>query len=196
MSPRPHTSSEWRELVQRPEPITDQIWDEIYLSLVLLLWSNRAYDQAMERKKRRMDRVARLYDLITEIRENLLPLFTIIPAIHPTVPQSHLYATRVNYRPITVNMPFPSMAELMDWRFIKHLIDRDTTIKDFEAGFVGLRHKFVQAVTEWRNRVDQDLLSLRNAGHNTGANGSGSSTHSMAKGKYTMTGITTLIEAS
>ncbi|KAG9082803.1 hypothetical protein FS749_006557 [Ceratobasidium sp. UAMH 11750] len=50
----PHTSREWQELVQRPEPITDQNWEELYPLLNSLLWSNRAYDRAILERTRRV----------------------------------------------------------------------------------------------------------------------------------------------
>ncbi|KAG9079866.1 hypothetical protein FS749_008206 [Ceratobasidium sp. UAMH 11750] len=163
ISLHPHTSREWRQLVRQPEPITELDWKEIYPLLNLLLWSNRAYDQAVERKKRRMDRVARLNDLITEIRQTLPPLLTVTPATGSTIPQSRRFASRANYCPVKIDITFPSMIEMMDWRFIKRLIDNDTTTRDLEAAFVGFRPKFNQAVTEWRNQVDQDLLNIRSA---------------------------------
>ncbi|KAG8741692.1 hypothetical protein FRC10_002565 [Ceratobasidium sp. 414] len=164
---RPHTSNRWEELVRQPEPMTDQIWKNIYPSLVLLLWSNRAYDRAMERKERRMDRVGRLYDRVTEFRQSLPPLFTVTPPIRPAVPLLNRFAKRANYRDIKVDMPFPSMAEIMDWPFMKDIIDKDTTTEDFEAAFVDLRPKFKQAVTKWLNQVGQDLLNIRGGGSMT-----------------------------
>ncbi|KAG8702830.1 hypothetical protein FRC08_003217 [Ceratobasidium sp. 394] len=59
----PHTSREWQELVQRPEPITEQNWEELYPLLNSLLWSNRAYDRAMERKRRVVTRPLGSYSL-------------------------------------------------------------------------------------------------------------------------------------
>ncbi|KAG8680155.1 hypothetical protein FRC08_016501, partial [Ceratobasidium sp. 394] len=169
---RPHTSSRWQELVRQPEPITDQTWKKIYPTLVLLLWSNRAYDRAIERKNRRMDRVDRLYDLVTEFRKSLPPLLTVTPTMHSNIPSSRRFAKRANYRHLQADLPFPSMAEIMDWPFIKNIIGKDTMLGDFETAFMGLQPRFDQAVTKWRTQVDQDLLNIRCVNYGTGASGS------------------------
>ncbi|KAG9084107.1 hypothetical protein FRC06_004204, partial [Ceratobasidium sp. 370] len=56
MMPSPQNSAQWQKLVWQPKPITDRVWTNLYPKLVPLLGSNRTYNEAVDKAKRRRDR--------------------------------------------------------------------------------------------------------------------------------------------
>ncbi|KAG9075039.1 hypothetical protein FS749_013334 [Ceratobasidium sp. UAMH 11750] len=169
MIPSPANLVQWKKLVWQPKPITDRIWTNLYPKLVPLLGSNRTFNDAADKAKRRHDRISKLEELVTNIRSALPPLVHVTlkrqgssePSTSAAPNHSGVLA---DYPDVKVEMPFPAMAELLTWPIIKNIIDQDTLPEDAEASFEGIREEFNLAVVEWRDKIEQDLIEIWNAG--------------------------------
>ncbi|KAG8717802.1 hypothetical protein FRC09_013636 [Ceratobasidium sp. 395] len=170
MTPVRQNADQWHKLVIQPKPITDRIWANLYPKLVLILQSNRQYYERADRKKRRQDRLDRLDELVTEIRKALPPLVQVVPK-HPEVNEKAITSNAVGPEApgwsgvgqdptVKIDMPFPSMAEILTWAMIKDTIEIDIPLQDLDRRFTKIRERFDQAVIEWRNKVEQDLIDI------------------------------------
>ncbi|KAG8792335.1 hypothetical protein FRC12_006405 [Ceratobasidium sp. 428] len=189
----PENATEWNKLVWQPKPMTDRIWNNLYPKLVPMLESNRAYHERIDKEMRQRSRIARVGSLATMIRMDLPPLVHVTlknppesgdasesSMPEPNAPEpnaSESYASESSISDtldlpalasgnidVKVEMPFPSMSELLTWPMIKNIVEDDTLADAAEIGFNGIREEFNQAVVEWRNKIEQDLIDIWNAG--------------------------------
>ncbi|KAG8717807.1 hypothetical protein FRC09_013641 [Ceratobasidium sp. 395] len=172
--PSPQNLADWNRLVLQPKPLTDQIWNDLYPKLVPLLASNRIYYEHIDKEQRRRDRIARIDDLVITIRQASPPLIHVAPkgplgsedTSKPITSHDfsqHAPGSKFDDSGVEVEMPFPSIIELLTWPMINHLIEDDTSPEDVETKFNQIRKEFDQAVIKWRREVEQDLVNIWNA---------------------------------
>ncbi|KAG9088913.1 hypothetical protein FRC07_012449, partial [Ceratobasidium sp. 392] len=171
MEPSPANSSEWHKLIDQPKPLTDRIWNNMYPKLLPMLESNRTYHEAIDKNNRKRDRVSRIDQLVTQIRQALPPLVHIAPRQstennNPNNPGTSAAPApwHIENFDVKVDMPFPSIAEYLTWPMIKGIIENDTPPEDAETSFNVIQEEFKQAVVEWRDKIEQVLVDIWNAG--------------------------------
>ncbi|KAG8698583.1 hypothetical protein FRC11_014326, partial [Ceratobasidium sp. 423] len=145
---------------------TDRVWANLYPKLVPLLESNRAYNDRVEKESRRHARIKKLQGLADSIRQALPPL------VHLTLKPSEATGSSASparpssapkYPDKNIDQPFPAMTELLTWPMIKNIVDDDTSPEDAETRFGEVRAEFDQAVVEWREKIEQDLVEIWHA---------------------------------
>ncbi|EUC62643.1 hypothetical protein RSOL_424590 [Rhizoctonia solani AG-3 Rhs1AP] len=167
--PSPDNTTEWNKLVSQPKPLTDRIWNNLYPKLIPLLKSNQTYNDELDKKNRRRDRINKLQALVASIRTALPPLVHLVRKTSPTDPEpsppntSSTPSTAVN-TDFTVEQPFPSTNELLTWPMIKDIVDDDTSLAQVETRFNEIRDEFDQRVLEWRDKIERDLVAIWNGG--------------------------------
>ncbi|KAG9118263.1 hypothetical protein FRC07_007307 [Ceratobasidium sp. 392] len=173
MDPSPENASEWHKLVWQPKPLTDRIWNNMYPKLVPMLKSNRKHNEVIDKKNRRYARISRLREIVDKIRLALPPLVHVTqkqPAENDSTNEAGTStapafpAPSSNRHDVKAEIPFPSIAELLTWPIIEDVIETDTQPEEVEASFNEIRDEFDQAVIEWREKVEQDLVDIWNAG--------------------------------
>ncbi|CAE6422560.1 unnamed protein product [Rhizoctonia solani] len=170
MASSPNNSAEWHKRTWQPKPITDRVWANLYPKLVPLLKSNRAYHDRVEKESRRRARIKKLRGLADSIRQALPPLvhLTLKPPEDNETTGSSAPPARASsvpeYPDKNVDQPFPAMTELLTWPMIKNIVDDDTSPEDAETRFGEVRAEFDQAVVEWREKIEQDLVEIWHAG--------------------------------
>ncbi|KAG9124752.1 hypothetical protein FRC07_010376, partial [Ceratobasidium sp. 392] len=173
MKPSPANYYQWCKLICQPKPLTDRIWKNLRPKLIPMLKSNRTYNEEVEKKLRRRNRITRIGELVTTMSRALPPLVhvTLEPAAQsPGTNESSTFATlsqllpEINVTEVKVDMPYPSMTELLAWPMTKTIVDTDTPPEDAETSFSEIQEEFKQAVVEWRSRIEQDLVDIWNAG--------------------------------
>ncbi|KAG9121934.1 hypothetical protein FRC07_001888 [Ceratobasidium sp. 392] len=171
MTPARKNEVEWRKLVSQPKPITERVWMNLYPKLVILLQSNRASHEYKDRKMRQRDCINRLDKLVTEIRQALPPLVHVTLKRPPARNQgesssaytsvvSDAFPPKDNYPDVKIDMPFPSMTEILAWPMIKAITGHDILPEELEQRLKKVRERFDQAVFKWRNEVEQGLVNI------------------------------------
>ncbi|CUA73015.1 DNA mismatch repair protein MutS [Carboxydothermus hydrogenoformans Z-2901] [Rhizoctonia solani] len=210
MNPTPDNKIEWNKLIDQPKLITERTWANLRPKLVGLLESNRAYHGPAETEKRRRERIDKLHALVSDIKEALPPLvrFELKPSLDtinadgydkPSSSFRDCCSPRWDHLVDKIKQPFPTMAEFLTWPMIERLVGEETLLEDVETNFEAIRDEFDQAVVEWRENVERDLVEIWNADRNEqGAEREPSS--SKGKGKQVATsencGHTTLVNCS
>ncbi|CAE6433663.1 unnamed protein product [Rhizoctonia solani] len=164
--PSPDNSVEWHKLVWQPKPLTDRIWNNLYPKLIPFLQSNRTYNDELDKKTRRKERVRKVQALVASVRIALPPLAHLVRKT-PTTDHESSASTSVSapiYPEVKVDQAFPSTKELLAWPMIKNMIDDDISTEEVETRFSEIRGEFDRAVVEWRDRIEQDLVTVWNAG--------------------------------
>ncbi|KAG8792333.1 hypothetical protein FRC12_006403 [Ceratobasidium sp. 428] len=167
--------TEWEILFLQPKPLTDRIWNKLYPKFIPLLTSNRIYYEHVDMEQRRQDRITRIHGLVTNIREAFPPLIHVALGRPPKSGDtsepigSHAFSqdapgSKFDDRDVKMEMPFPSMIEILTWPMIDCLVEDDTSPEDVETKFNQIREVFDQAVIEWRGGVERDLVDIWNAG--------------------------------
>ncbi|CAE6540988.1 unnamed protein product [Rhizoctonia solani] len=216
MNPTPDNKIEWNKLIYQPKPITDRItslfirivylsahlsylvvWANLHPKLVGLLESNCTYHGPAETEKRRRERIDKLHALVSDIKEALPPLVCFelersLDTINsdgydkPSSSFRDCCSPRWDQLIDEIKQPFPTMAEFLTWPMIERLVGEETLLEDVETNFEAIRDEFDQAVVEWRENVERDLVEIWNADRNEqGAEGEPSS--SKGKGKQVAT---------
>ncbi|KAG8725328.1 hypothetical protein FRC09_002210 [Ceratobasidium sp. 395] len=163
MRPSPENQAEWHQLVEQPKPITDRIWTNLYPKLVPLLESNREYHERIEKIQRRRQRIKLMEAMVKTSREALPPLAS--ATMNPPSRDESTEAAPAVYRDVKLDMPFPSTAELVTWPMIKSIVDHDgLSPEDAEAQLAEVSEEVDAAVVEWRDKIEQDLVKIWNAG--------------------------------
>ncbi|QRV86987.1 hypothetical protein RhiJN_15005 [Ceratobasidium sp. AG-Ba] len=174
---RPERVEEWHDLVWRPVPTTDQVWNELRPRLLPILEANRAYDDQIDRDKRRSAREHKLERLVTCVRLELPPLMTLSPksflpqssssrgtlSEHATPDRSEGLRGGPSVR--VVDMPFPTMADILTWPMVVDLLDQELSLEEFKNEFKAMRKIFDQSVAAWRAGIEQELVDIW--GHKT-----------------------------
>ncbi|EUC55285.1 hypothetical protein RSOL_107910 [Rhizoctonia solani AG-3 Rhs1AP] len=174
MDPSPANEPEWSKLTRQSKLITDRTWTNLYPKLVPLLESNRTYNERADKETRLRERTQKLYSIVSNIRHALPPLvhLTLKPPAEdntsdepgtPTPTVSSQAFSNEDYPDFKAELPFPTMAELLTWPMIKRLVDTDTSSEDLETNFEEIRDEFDQAVVEWREKIERDLVEIWNA---------------------------------
>lgn len=171
----PQNQAVWADLVSQPEPLTERskqfhqsmraasqlfvVWKALYPQLVPLLETNRAHNEAMDRKNWLDKRQRRADDLFYNIRKSFPPFVE----IQPIWPKFNS-ASEPNYldepKKIRINMPFPATAELLTWFIIQEIIEGDTSTKEMVKELKSRRADIDQALSDWRAKMVQDLLEI------------------------------------
>ncbi|KAG8780832.1 hypothetical protein FRC12_022536 [Ceratobasidium sp. 428] len=179
MRPSPENQAEWHQLVEQTKPITDRIWINLYPKLAPLLESNREYHERIEKIKQRRQRIEMMEAMVKTTREALLPL---AHATMNTPSQDESSEPLAVYRDVKLDMPFPSTAELVTWPMIKSIVDHDNlSPEDAETQLAEVREEVNAAIFEWRDKIEQDLVKIWNAGEED--DGKPSSSKGKGKGK-------------
>ncbi|KAJ1300874.1 hypothetical protein OPQ81_002512 [Rhizoctonia solani] len=189
MEPSLSNSSEWHKLVFQPKLITDRIWANLYPKLLPLLNSNRAYHDRIDKANRRRARITKIQLLTENIRLALPPLIHLtlrsVPPADQTAGSStaSTYPSSSHYPDKKINQPFPTMNEFLTWPMIRNIVEEDMSPEDAEAQFMEIRDEFDQAVVEWREKIEQDLIQIWNAGGKDDGEDKARSKSSTRKGK-------------
>ncbi|CAE6512125.1 unnamed protein product [Rhizoctonia solani] len=181
--------ADWTKLIWQPKLITDRIWTNLYPKLVPLLESNRTHNQHADRETYRQERIKELHILVSGIQEALPPLVHLtlkLPSEDtapgepgtPTSTTSGQEYSSEDYPDVKIELPFPTMVELLTWPMIKRLVDTGTPPEDVETSFEEIRDEFDQAVVEWREKIERDLVEIWNANQDEVEDKSESSTSS------------------
>ncbi|QRV72015.1 hypothetical protein RhiJN_00029 [Ceratobasidium sp. AG-Ba] len=166
MKPSPTNQAEWHQLVEQPKPLTDRIWTNLYPKLLPLLQSNREHNEQVAKLKRRRLRIKKMEEMTKNMRAALPPLVHVTmnrPAKgDDTAPLPAVLTA--DYPEVKLDMPFPSTAEFVTWPMIQVIVDDDyLSPEDAEVRLAEARHEIDQAVIEWRDNIEQDLVNIWNA---------------------------------
>ncbi|KAG9120252.1 hypothetical protein FRC07_004329 [Ceratobasidium sp. 392] len=173
VEPSPDNTTEWNKLVWQPKPVTDRIWNNLYPKLVPLLESNQVYNAHVDKYNRKHDRIVRIDELVTKIKQALPPLVHVTSkrAVNEsdangpsTSSTSNQTVSGLNNIDLKVEMPFRPIAEILTWPMIEDIIKNDTSLEESETSFNAIREEFNLAVVEWRDRVEQELINIWNSG--------------------------------
>lgn len=79
-------------------------------------------------------------------------------------------------RRTNIDMPFPTTAEILTWPMIKEIVEVDRPVEELEDVFNQSRDEIDQAISDWRAKVDQDVLETwhREPGESSSSNAGGS----------------------
>ncbi|KAG8724210.1 hypothetical protein FRC09_020794 [Ceratobasidium sp. 395] len=157
-------SLEWRQLVWQSRPVTDRSWPE--LREELLPFVKKTYYMSAAQKKRRGARIDKLQDFTRSIWSPLPPL------VHVTLKLPHdenqpvpkHTAPRSDFQDVRVWIPFPSTNEFLMWPMIRNIIEEDISPEDVEARLKDIKDEVVQAITEWRDKLEQDVIGIWSSG--------------------------------
>ncbi|KAG8787751.1 hypothetical protein FRC12_015311 [Ceratobasidium sp. 428] len=144
-------SPEWKQLVWQPRPVTDRNWPE--LREELLPFVKKTYYMTTAQRKRREARIDKL-QAFTRAIWNPLP-----PLVHVTLKLPHR-----DFRDIRARIPFPSTNEFLMWPMIRNIVEDDISPEDAEVRFKDIKDEVVQAITEWRDQLEQDVIEIWNSG--------------------------------
>ncbi|CAE6471514.1 unnamed protein product [Rhizoctonia solani] len=164
--PSPDNTTEWNRLASQPKPLTDRIWNNLYPKLIPLLKSNQTYNDELDKKNRRRDRIKKLQALLASIMSALPPLVHLVRKTSSIGPESS--SPHTSSTPFTntansdfkVEQPFPSINELLTWPMIKDIVDDDTSLEQVETRFSKIRDEFDRGVLEWRDKIERDLVAI------------------------------------
>ncbi|KAG8769388.1 hypothetical protein FRC12_004994 [Ceratobasidium sp. 428] len=117
-------------------------------------------------KKRREARIDKLQAFTRSIRNRLPPLVhvTLKPPRNENEPVPKHTAPTGDFQDVRVRIPFPSTNELLRWPIIRDIVGEDISPEDAEAKFKDIKDEVVQAITEWRDKLEQDVIEMWNSG--------------------------------
>ncbi|QRV86994.1 hypothetical protein RhiJN_15012 [Ceratobasidium sp. AG-Ba] len=167
MKPSPTNQAEWHQLVEQPKPLTDRIWTNLYPKLLPLLQSNREHNDQVAKLKRRRLRIKKMEEMTKNMRAALPPLVHVAMNRPPEDANSEPLPAvlTADYPDVKLDMPFPSTAEFVTWPMIQAIVDDDhLSPEDAEARFAEARDGIDQAVIEWWDKIEEDLVDIWNAG--------------------------------
>ncbi|KAG8787926.1 hypothetical protein FRC12_015106 [Ceratobasidium sp. 428] len=144
-------SPEWRQLVWQPRPVTDRSWPE--LREELLPFVKKTYYMTTAQRKRREARIDKLQAFTRSIWNPLPPL------VHVT-----LKLPQRDFQDVRARIPFPSTNEFLMWPMIRNIVGEDISPEDAEAKFKDIKDEVVQAIREWRDKLEQDVIEMWNSG--------------------------------
>ncbi|KAG9084849.1 hypothetical protein FRC07_013536, partial [Ceratobasidium sp. 392] len=168
MKPAPENCYQWDQLVEQPKPLTNRTWANLYPKLLPLLESNHEYHERIDRLKRKQGRHDMVQDMVSQMRKGLPPLVQVTPkqSAQTEDPDSDADSitgfSTAGYRDITIDMLFPSSDELFRWPMIKRIVKADTSPEEARVKLEEIQDEFDQAVAEWRENVEQDLIEIWN----------------------------------
>ncbi|KAG8714181.1 hypothetical protein FRC09_017901 [Ceratobasidium sp. 395] len=170
-------SPEWRQLVWQPRPVTDRSWPE--LREELLPFVKKTYYMSTAQKKRREARIGKLQSFTRSIWNPLPPLVHVTLKIphNENEPVSNYTAPRSDFQDVTAWIPFPSTNEFLMWPMIRNIIGEDISPEDVEARLKDIKDEVVQAITEWRDKLEQDVIGIWNSGLHGSNEVSGAALH-------------------
>lgn len=137
------------------------VWTNIRPKLIPLLEANRAHNEELDRKKRLAERERHVHDLFNKIRNSLPPLVEITAAWPDE--EDNVDATSKHVadpRTTRTDTPFPTTAELLTWASIQEIVEVDTSLEEVEDAFNQRRGEIDEAISDWRDRVLQDVLDI------------------------------------
>ncbi|QRV72013.1 hypothetical protein RhiJN_00027 [Ceratobasidium sp. AG-Ba] len=171
------SSSEWKDLVEKPELMTDRIWASIHPNLLPLLHESREINERADKEMRRQDRIATLERLRQELRAEIPPLVKVTSNI-PTgdnrlsevvqfaFTASSFSLPRSQYPDISLEVPLPSLDEFLAFPVIKNILDEDLLPADTQERFKAVREEVRLEVIDWINKIEQGLAQLWDAERN------------------------------
>ncbi|KAG8694082.1 hypothetical protein FRC11_002439 [Ceratobasidium sp. 423] len=155
--------------------------------MILLL---KRLNDRVDKQNRRRARINKLQGLVDNIRQALPPLvhLTLKPSSdnNETIESSASSArssSKPEYPDKKIDQPFPAMAELLTWSMVKNIVDDDISPEDVETRFEEIRDEFDQAVVEWGEKIEQDLIEIWHAGRDGDGEDQVKSESSTRKGK-------------
>ncbi|QRV86991.1 hypothetical protein RhiJN_15009 [Ceratobasidium sp. AG-Ba] len=169
------SSSEWKDLVEKPELMTESIWASIHPNLLPLLHESREINERTDKEMRRQDRIATLERLRQGLQTEIPPLVKVtsnIPAGDDrlsevgqfTFTASSFSLPRSRYSDINLKGPFPSLDEFLAFPVIKSILDEDLLPADTQERFEAVRDEARLEVIDWINKIEQGLAQLWDAG--------------------------------
>ncbi|QRV86992.1 hypothetical protein RhiJN_15010 [Ceratobasidium sp. AG-Ba] len=115
--------------------------------------------------------------MATSLRDELPPFITVSRLDTPEAPSSESstsstpLASNLGRRDLKIGFSFPNVPELLSWPMIKDIIEEDTSPEQAESKLTAIRDDVARAVVEWRNKLEQDLVDIWNAGQTEGGEG-------------------------
>ncbi|KAG8724209.1 hypothetical protein FRC09_020793 [Ceratobasidium sp. 395] len=188
MKPAPEDCWAWDQLVEQPKPLTNRTWANLYPKLLPLLESNHEYHQRIDRIKRKRGRHSLFHDMVYKMRKGFPPL------VHVTASQpsqvdgsgsstaSFSEVPTLSDRDVKIEMLFPSSDELLRWSIIKRILRKDTSPEEARIKLKQVWDEIEQAIVEWREDVERDLIEIWDA---EGAEAEPTSSTSKATGRGT-----------
>ncbi|KAG8787752.1 hypothetical protein FRC12_015312 [Ceratobasidium sp. 428] len=205
MKPAPEDCWAWDQLVDQPKPLTNRTWANLYPKLLPLLESNHEYHQRIDRIKRKRGRHSLFHDMVYKMRKGVPPLVHVTARQPSEVDDSGSSTASVSEaltlsdRDVKIEMLFPSSDELLRWPVIKRILRKDTSLEEARIKLKQVWDEIEQAIVEWREDVEQDLIEIWGA---EGAEAEPTSSTSKATGRGTEqhaqggTGYTTMSNSS
>ncbi|KAG8787925.1 hypothetical protein FRC12_015105 [Ceratobasidium sp. 428] len=169
MKPAPEDCYAWDQLVDQPKPLTNRTWANLYPKLLPLLESNHEYHQRIDRMKRKRGRHDMFHDMVYKMRKGVPPVVR-VTVKHPSqVDDPGSNATSVSgastpsSRDIKIETLFPSDDELLRWPMLKRILRNDMSTEEARIKLEEIWDEIEQAIVEWRENVEQDLIEIWNA---------------------------------
>ncbi|KAH7325416.1 hypothetical protein B0J17DRAFT_632894 [Rhizoctonia solani] len=167
-----HSLAQWTKLVWQPKLITDRTWANLYPKLLPFLKANRSHNERVDKANRRRERIKKLKEISERTRLALPPLVHLTLKVPPennkpteTSTSTCVYPpSKSDYPAMKIDQPFPTMSEFLTWSMIKNIVDDETPLEDVQTRFKEIRGGFDQAVVEWRDKIERDLIEVWHAG--------------------------------
>ncbi|KAG8765491.1 hypothetical protein FRC12_007469 [Ceratobasidium sp. 428] len=169
MNPNPEDFCGWYQLIDQPKPLTNRTWANLYPKLLPFLESNHEYHQRIDRMKRKRGRHDMFHDRVYKMRKGVPPLVHVTANRPSQVDDPGSNATSVygvsahSSRDAKIEMLFPSDDELLRWPMIKRILKNDMSTEEARIKLEEVWDEIEQAVAEWRENVEQDLIEIWNA---------------------------------
>ncbi|KAG8699154.1 hypothetical protein FRC08_005479 [Ceratobasidium sp. 394] len=156
----------WRVVVDAPKPLTDRVWTNILPKLTQMLEENRERHIVSAKKKRRIERRARIDKFLLDMRYTEHPFEPIFGALGvPTPPPPDVggdvgmlrllvFSTAL---PETPN-PFPKTQTALKWGCLRDLDEPEIDIEEVAARLEERKAQIEEKALEWRTLVEQRLV--------------------------------------
>ncbi|KAG8723826.1 hypothetical protein FRC09_001587 [Ceratobasidium sp. 395] len=121
---------------------------------------------SVAQKKRREAGIDKLQAFTRTIRNRLPPLVHVTLKLphNENKPVPKQTAPTGDFQDVRIRIPFPSTNEFLRWSIIRDIVGEDISPEDAEAKFKDIKGEVVQAITEWRDKLEQDVIEMCNSG--------------------------------
>ncbi|KAG8780831.1 hypothetical protein FRC12_022535 [Ceratobasidium sp. 428] len=117
-------------------------------------------------KKRREGRIDKLQTFTRSIWRSLPPLVHVTLKLphNENEPVPKNTALSSDFQDVRVRIPFPSTNEFLKWPIISNIVGEDISPENAEARFKDIKDEVAQAITEWRDKLERDVIEIWNSG--------------------------------
>ncbi|CAE6346388.1 unnamed protein product [Rhizoctonia solani] len=147
---------QWRALLEVPKALTERTWKNMLPKLTRLLEENRPVIDKHEQEQRRDQRRSKVADLLREFGNETNPYQPIIDTLQQS-PASTTSQDGTTKR-IMLRAPFPDDGVIGTWNFITNLYEEEHSIEKVEELFNERREILGQELSEWRTKVEDQLI--------------------------------------